>query len=180
MDVAMDFEHTMRLLFGEKAYHIADLHGSSTGRREWLSKTVRHLVRDVDALDTTNRHKEMLMSELEAISDILAHSDDASWNLIYRLFRLALRLLGYDYSRGARCHTPTYWQSAGQHLNSVVFEGGDIMQDYYDKKSAITVRRSVVLGLKAKGLDDYKIALVLNTTEYQVKKLRRETPREAD
>ena len=45
------------------------------------------------------------------------------------------------------------------------------MQDYYDKKNAIAVRRSVVQNLKLQGLDDYKIALVLNITEYQVKKL---------
>jgi hypothetical protein len=170
----MDFEISMRLLFGEKAYHIADQHGSTKGRRAWLTKAIRMLMREVDALDTTVRHKKMLMGELEAVAALVKSESEPSWDLVYRFLRLASRLLGFDYVRGARCHTPTYWQSPGQNLNSVVFEGGDIMQNYYDKKNAIAVRRSVVQNLKSQGLDDYKIALVLNITEYQVKKLRAE------
>ena len=46
------------------------------------------------------------------------------------------------------------------------------MQDYYDKKNAIAVRRHVVAHLKDQGLSDYRVALVLNTTEYEVKKLK--------
>ena len=175
MDVAMDFEITMRLLFGEKAYHIADQHGSTKGRRAWLTKAIEMLTREIDTLDTTVRHKQMLMGELEAIADLVKRESEPSWDIVYRFLRLASRLLGFDYVRGARCHTPTYWQTPAQNLNSVVFEGGDIMQDYYDKKNAIAVRRSVVQDLKSQGLNDYKIALVLNITEYQVKKLRAAT-----
>lgn len=179
MDTAMDFEMTMRLLFGERAYHIADEHGSVQGRRSWLAKAMQLLTQEVDKLDTTVRHRQMLMGEIEAIDAAVKAEAEPSWNLVYRLLRLSSRLLGFDYVRGAKCHTATYWQTPGQNLNSVVFEGGDIMQDYYDKKNAISVRRSVVQSLKAQGLNDYKIALVLNTTEYQVKKLR-STPSEPD
>lgn len=170
MEVAMDFEIMMCLLFGEKAHHIADQHGSTQGRRAWLTKAIRLLTREVDTLDTTVRHKQMLMGELEAIATLVKSESEPSWDLIYRLLRLSSRLLGFDY-RGAKCHTLTYWQSPAQHLNPVVFEGGDIMQDYYDSKNAIAIRRSVVQNLKTQGLDNYKIALVLNITEYQVKKL---------
>ena len=45
------------------------------------------------------------------------------------------------------------------------------MQDYYDKKNAIAIRRSVIQRLKSQGLDNYKIGLVLNITEYEVRKL---------
>ncbi|MDO8891026.1 MAG: hypothetical protein Q7V00_04205 [Sulfurimicrobium sp.] len=172
MDAAMDFEITMSLLFGEKARHIDDQHCSTKGRRAWLTKAIERLTREVDALDTTVRHKQMLMGELEAIATLVKRESEPSWDIVYRFLRLASRLLGFDYFRGARCHTPTYWQTPAQNLNSVVFEGGDIMQDYYDKKNAIAVRRSVVQNLKSQGFDDYKIALVLNITEYQVKKLR--------
>jgi hypothetical protein len=173
VDVAMEFEMTMRLVLGEKAYHIADFQGSPGGRREWLTKVLRELTNDIDALDTTARHKQMLMGEVEAISTLLKDDDNPSWSLVYRFLRLASRLLGYDYVRGAKCHSLAYWQTTGQNLNTVVFEGGDIMQDHYDKKNAIAIRRSVVDNLKAQGFNDYKIALVLNTTEYQVKKLRK-------
>ena len=54
------------------------------------------------------------------------------------------------------------------------------MQDYYDKKKAVAVRKEVVAHLKAQGLSDYRIALVLNTTEYAVKKLRASKEVEAD
>ena len=171
----MEFETTMRLVFGDKAYHIADFHGSAGGRREWLTKVLREFTNDIDKLDTTVRHKQMLMGEIEAISALLKE-DDPSWSLVYRFLRLISRLLGYDYVQGAKCHSLAYWQTTGQNLNTVVFEGGDVMQDYYDKKNAIALRRSVVNSLKAQGLNDYKIALVLNTSEYQVKKLRREEP----
>lgn len=171
MDTAMEFEITMRLLFGEKAYHIADEHGSTKGRRAWLTKALRRFTREVDALETTSRHKQMLMGELEAISALVKKESEPSWSLVYRFLRLASRLLGFDYVRGAKCHTLAYWQSPPQRLNSVVFEGGDVMQDYYDKKNAIAIRTSVVQHLKSQGLDDYKIGLVLNITEYQVRKL---------
>ena len=48
------------------------------------------------------------------------------------------------------------------------------MQDYYDKKNVLAVRRSLVLELKAQGFTDFKIGQVLNISEYQVKKLRKE------
>jgi hypothetical protein len=154
----MDFEITMRLLFGEKAHHIADQHGSAKGRRAWLTKAIGMLTREIDTLDTTVRHKQMLMGELEAIAALVKRESEPSWDLVYRFLRLVSRLLGFDYARGARCHTAPYWQTPAQNLNSVVFEGGDIVQDWYDKKNAIAVRRSVVQNLKSQGLDDYKIA----------------------
>ena len=176
MTVAMNFERTMRLLFGEKAYHIADEHGSVQGRRTWLTKALQLLTQEVDKLDTTIRHQQMLMGELEAIAVLVKTEREASWSLVYRLFRLASRLMGFDYVHGSKCHTAIYWQTPAQNLNSVVFEGGDIMQDYYDKQNAIAVRRSLVANLKSQGLSDFRISLVLNITEYQVKKLRSASP----
>lgn len=170
----MEFEMTVRMVLGDKAYHIADFHSSASGRREWLTKVLRELTKDIDALDTTVRHKQMLMGEVEAVSALLKQEDDSSWSLVYRFLRLVSRLLGYDYVSGARCHSLAYWQTAGQNLNAIVFSGGDVMQDYYDKKNVIATRLSVVESLKAQGLSDYRIAVILNTTEYQIKKLRKE------
>jgi hypothetical protein len=172
MDTGMHFETTMRLLFGEKAYQIAGTEANPKHRREWLQRAVRELLCTINTLDTTPRHKQMLMTELEVIADLLKGAKEASWELVYRFLRLSSRLIGFDYVQGARCHTPVYYQSSNQYFTSQILDGGDPMQDYYDKKNAISVRQSIVKDLKAKGFDDFKISLVLNTTEYEVKKLR--------
>lgn len=54
------------------------------------------------------------------------------------------------------------------------------MQSYHDKRDAISVRRTVIEDLKSKGFDDFKISLVLNTTEYEVKQLRSDVRTEKD
>ena len=172
MPTGMEFEGTLRLLFGRKANHAASASENPKRRSEWLRSAMRTMEGEVIALDTTERHKQMMLAEVAASRDAIASDPHPSWTLVYRLLRLSIRLLGYDFARGAKCHTATYWQSIPQNLNTVVFTGGDIMQDYYDKKNAIVVRREVVGHLKGQGLSDYRIALVLNTTEYQVKKLR--------
>jgi len=168
----MEFELTFRLLFGDRAKYIEGQALSPKSRTSWLRKSIDRIEHEVVAMDTTERHKQMLLGEVEAARDAVGTKADSGWPLAYSLLRLVARLLGYDFVRGAKCHAATYWQSVGQNLNSVVFQGGDIMQDYYDKKNAIAVRRQVVADLKAQGHSDYRIALVLNTSEYEVKKLK--------
>lgn len=175
MDTAMDFELTMRLLFGDSAYHIAGSEANPASRRNWLQKAVKSLLRHIDDLDTTDRHKKMLMTELEAVSRLLKRAKEPSWAIIYRMFRFSIRLIGFDYVRGARCHTPSYWQTVEQRHTAHILEGGDVMQHCYDRNDAISIRRAVVENLTTQGLTNFKIALVLNTTEYQIKKLRSET-----
>ncbi len=172
MDRGMKFETTMRLLFGEKAYQTAGAESSPKHRREWLQRVVRELLRLVNTLDTTPRHKTMLMRELEEVSRSLKGAVDPSWDIVYRLFRLCMRLFGFDYVSGARCHTPVYWQTPDQRFTNRMLDGGDPMGGYQEEKDAISIRRDVVEDLKKKGLDDFKISLVLNTSEFAVKRLR--------
>lgn len=169
----MDFEMTMRLLFGDKAYHIASSGADPARRRNWLKKAVKKMLVQVDDLDTTVRHKERLMAELESVLKSLNRIKEPSWTLVYGLLRLSMRLLGYDYAKGAHCHTPSYWQTENQHLSTAICEGGD---DDHDKNNAISVRRSVAGQLKGEGLSNFKIALVLNTKEYKIKNLLSELP----
>lgn len=159
----------MRLLFGQKAYQSAGCEGSPAARREWLQKAVRELLRVVDSLDTTPRHKQALMAELEAITQLLKRIKEPTWVLVYGLFRLTLQLLGFY--GGAKCHTPAYFQTREQYF-TVQLLGGDASQYYYDQKDAISLRRDLVMRLRDEGFDDFKISLVLNTTEHQVKQLR--------
>ena len=46
------------------------------------------------------------------------------------------------------------------------------MQDYYDKNNAIALRRQAAEALRVAGNNEYMIALALNTTEYELRKLR--------
>lgn len=113
-----------------------------------------------------------MLGEIEAFATCVKPSAQPNWTMIYRLLRLVFRLLGFDNVRGARCHTVEYWQNTLQRLNSVVFDGGDIMQDYYDKKNAIALRREAANALRTAGHPEHMIALALNTTEYELRMLR--------
>jgi hypothetical protein len=168
----MQFENTMRILFGEKAYQIAGIEANPKYRREWLQKAVRELLRLVDSLDTVPRHKKMLMLEIEAVSSALKGSAEPSWELVYRLFRLCMRLFGFDYMSGVRCHTLAYWQSPSQHYTVRLMEGEDAVRGEEEEKDAISLRRGVAKELKKRGFDDFKISVVLNTSEHAVKQLR--------
>lgn len=171
-DTPMEFEITMRLLFGDRADHIASSHNHHGHRNSWLRKAIRKLLRLVNDLNTTPRHKQMLMNELGGATAHLKRAKAPSWDLVYALLRLSMRLLGCDYLRGARCHTPFYWQTPAQYDTSTILQGGDVMQLHYDRSNAVALRREVVETLRNKGVSDFVISLVLNTSEYEVKQLR--------
>lgn len=171
MEAGLFFERTMCLFFGDKAYNIAGEESSIRWRKEWLSKAAKTIIKQINKLDTTTRHKQMLMVESEELLAATKSRKPEPWNLVYRLLRLCGRLLGFDFDRGTIVHTPIYYQTAGQHFTSSILAGGDAAHDYYDRKDAISIRKTVIENLKIEGFDHFKIALVLNTTEYEVKKL---------
>ena len=63
------------------------------------------------------------MAALEEVSSELTASDHPSWDLVYRLLRLTLRLYGFGYA-GTRCYSLAYWQTPDQRLTEELFEGG--------------------------------------------------------
>ena len=169
----------MCFFFGDSAYQIAGTEGDSTERKKWLRKAVRRLMKEVDRLDTTPRHAAMLLKELEVIDESISCAEAPTRDLVYGLFRLSFRLLGFDYRPGRKCHTIIYFQTPDQHYASQARAGGDVLDSLKDRRDAVSLRREVVESLKTKGLEDFKIALVLNTSEYKVKQLRR-NPRIAE
>lgn len=168
MDRGMEFELTARFFFGDKAYGIASAEMTPRARGEWLGRIGRLFMRRVAELDTTVRHGQILMAMAEQFEKAARSARADPWELVYRLFGLVGCLLGYDW--GKRLHTPAYWQTIGQGRWSVIEQKGDLTK--YDQ-DAITIKRRVAETLRKEGLDDFKISLVLNTTEYEVKKLRR-------
>lgn len=120
MPTGMEFEGTLRLLLGRRAQHTASASENPRRRAEWIRKAISKLEHEVIALDTTERHRQMMLGDLAAAKDEVAAAEQRSWSLVYRLLRLASRLFGYDFARGAKCHTATYWQSPKQNLNTAV------------------------------------------------------------
>ena len=156
------------LLFGEQAYQIASQEANPKHRREWIQKAIKRLMRIVDTLDTTVGHKKSLMMKLERISREVQATKDPSWDLMYSFLTLSFCLVGFG---GAERHTPVYYQDPDQYYTKLIFAGGNDGQRYQDKQDAISTRQEVVEYLKKKGLNSFKISLVLNTSENHIKQL---------
>ncbi len=172
--MGMDFETTMRVLLGESAYHIEDAAAVPKYRRQWLVKATRKLMKAANALDTTPHHKELLLGDLDAVREHLRRIEEPTWALVYALLRFAARLLGFEWANGVQLHSPIYARTWSQYYTGRECSGGSVGESYRDKQNAIAVRRRIVRELAKSGIDDFKISLVLNTTEYEVKALRSE------
>ena len=170
----MEFENTLRLVFGDLAYQSAGEEGNPVARRKRLRDLCRCLARHISALDTTEHHREMLLGEIDRFQAALKATREPSWRMIYTLLRFAARLLGYDYQSGVRPYTPIYERTENQRFTAALLDRKEGRTFFYSmKNNAIAIRREIAQSLKKKGLDDFVIALVLNTSEYQVKKMRR-------
>jgi len=175
-DYRMDFEHCIRQFLGDEAYHIADFANDEIYIRKWLKKCISKSKKQIDKLDTTTRHKEMLMSEIENINSRLKNKNSiGTKELIIDLFWLISRLLGFDGVSGRIYNEPFYYQTYGQYLlEKRSWSNG---KDWFDldrenKTNAIFLRKKVYNTLKDEKISDNQIALVLNTTGYQIKKLK--------
>ena len=169
----LHFEMTMRSFLGNEADHIASQAFDAKSRKRWYAKALKKVLKLIDQLETTTKHKKQMTIWVESALGAVTKEFDEQRLLLY-LFRLSGSLLGFSGIRGSVLHTPIYSQSHSQHYTEEIQSGGDVMQDYYDKKNVLAVRRSLVIELKAQGFTDFKIGQVLNISEYQVKKLSKE------
>lgn len=172
MDSGMRIERTMRLYFGKKAYGTAGEFNNPKNCRRWLKKVIRLIMKQIDTLDTTPGHKQLIMENTETAENAIGRSDNPSWELVFCLVALIGRLLGF-YLEGTRCHSLAYFhQTPNQYFTEKVMDGENDSH-YYD--DAISIRKELIQFLKEnKNLSDFKVALVLNSTEYEIKKLRKD------
>ena len=84
-DYSMGFEITMKQFFGAKADHIADHCRDDKEVKKWLSKVTKEMMKEVDKIDTTTRHKEMLMSDLEKLEKQIRKWEKL-WEMVFVLF----------------------------------------------------------------------------------------------
>ncbi len=162
----------MTQILGQQAYQSAGQFANPATRNDWFRKTFKLMLKEIDEIDTTSRQKQMLMRDLQAAIDSLSDSRDPSWDMMFSLVSACARFLGHDYS-GSRVNTPSYWQSPDQRFTQAIFEQAEHELDH-TKQDAVTIRARICRELRANGTDTFTIALVLNTSEYQVKKLIRE------
>jgi hypothetical protein len=118
------------------------------------------------------------MATTEKTIEDIGNSDQPTWALVYGLVAIIGRVMGFDLQRGHRLHTISYWQTTAQYYISAIPTEGDRSQDFDNRLDAVTIRQRITHSLKGEGLSDFKIALVMNTTENEVQQLRLGTHRD--
>jgi len=176
MNIGLYYERVMGLFFGEKAYQCAGEEGNERARNERLNNVAKVMLKRIDKIDTTKRHKEKLLFGAEKFFEATKEKDISAKNLLYNLLWLCGGLLGFE-SNGrinAITHTLVYWQDKNQYVTSNIMEGNDGSQEYKDKKNIFSTRKKIINKLKEEGFTYFKIAIIFNTTEYQIKKIIKE------
>ncbi|MEX2411470.1 MAG: hypothetical protein WD607_08920 [Candidatus Paceibacterota bacterium] len=172
-DFPMQFELMCRQFLGDIAYHEANAYGDEKYYKKIIIKCINKLNKDIDALDTTNRHKERILSNIQDLKDALNNGEVDYKEAFTLSFMLISRLIGYDYVVGRKYNTPFYYQTSEQYYDQKVKEGNDWGAEHRDKDNFISLRKKVYNYLKNEDCSDFVVAQVLNTSEYQIKKLKK-------
>lgn len=170
MDPAYEmlFEMTMRMFLGDEAYQTAGQVHNEKHRKEWYRKSLKKLIKRVQEIDTITAHKESIAHYAERALAALSERPFNETKLSILLLGLAGSLLGFV----ATGTIPVYLRTFRTEAASKRTDELDLMGNYH--RNSISVRRRIANQLEEEGLNDFQIALVLNTSEYQVKKLRKE------
>ena len=89
--------------------------------------------------------------------------------LTLNLLRLISAFLGYAGTRPYKVATPAYFQTPAQQYTQLIMECGDTDLTNWN---TILAKIRLIKQLKEEGLSYFKISLILNSSEYEVKKLR--------
>ena len=176
MDIGLEmlFETTIRTFLGDKAFHIAGQVHDDKSRKNWYKKAIKKVIIRTHLIDTSLKHKEQLEFWSSKLLQMLSTKDFSEKEFSLYLLRFVGALLGFLSIRGSVLASPAYFQTASQYYTQAIFAGGDVMQDYYDSKSTTAIRSRLASQLKSEGYNDFQISLVLNISEYEVKRLRAE------
>ena len=163
----MFFEDTMCSFLGDKASHIASQAHREKNRKEWYRKALKKVIKKIQRIESTTKHQEQLAYWSEKSLRALKQRPYNEGIFTLCILRLVGVLLGLVGPRPHCIATPAYFQTQSQHFTEVIIEGGDDMQD-----NSVSIRKRLIRQLKDEGKTDFEISLVLNTSEYAVKKLR--------
>jgi len=174
-DLGLNFEYAVRQFVGDKAHGIAGAEQNKDLFRRELRTCIPVMCKQVKNLDTTTRHKERLINDIETLDDLLkVKGGGTDGEIIVRLFWLVSRLFGFDGVSGRLYNQPFYFQYLSQFALEKEGWGGINRIDSMKKHRAnvITLQKETYQFLKEKGLSDQIIAGVLNTSEHQIKKIK--------
>jgi len=170
----MLFETTVRIFLGDDAFHIAGQAHSEKDRKKWYAKVLKIIIKRIQTIETNTRHMERLAYCSETTLNALKERPFRESVFSMHLLRLVGALLGFGGIRGSVLHSLFYYQTSDQHYTEGIFAGKDTLEDYYEKDNAMSIRKDIVNQLKSQGLTDFQISLVLKTTEYEIKKIKKE------
>jgi hypothetical protein len=162
------FERTMMLFLGKDAYQIAGQVYNEKHRKEWYRKSLKKVIKRVQEIDTTTKHRESIAYFSERAIAALTERDFNETKLSLYLLCLVGSLLGFV----ATGTVPVYLGTFHTEAVSKDTDAIELMQDY--NRNSVSVRKRLVNQLKEEGFNDFQIALVLNKSEYHVKKLIKE------
>jgi len=148
MDLPMYFELCMRGIFGNEAHQIAGTYSSE--RNKWLIKSLNFLLKNIDRLDITECKKEVVVSIIDQIKKRIPKCKDrnvAPWELVFEILILCSSAFGVN----------------------------QLMDDKRSKKNVISARKHVIAQLKGEGYTDHQVGIILNISEYQVRKIKSST-----
>ncbi len=174
----MDFEFAMRRFIGDKGYGLAGIYHNDKNVKKGLLRLIPAIKKRIDNIDTSNRHKEMLFAILLNLEGVLKSEVTKDYkDLSIALFKLCSLLFGYTSLSGKPTHNVVYWQNRNAFLwEHEDFRNGKNLNDVFqdNQKNVITLRKEVFDYLKSKNVDDNTVAQVLNTSEYQIKSLKKD------
>ena len=167
--IKMLFEETIRSFLGDRASHIASQAHSERSRKEWYREVIKKIIKKIQQVESNTTHEERLAYWSERSLLALKHPyNEVEFTLC--LLRLLNVLLGYH--GGAQPHsiaTLAYFQTPSHVFTEAILEGRDELQDDY--VSTLSIKRQLIGQLKEEGKTNFEISLVLNTSEYEVRKL---------
>ncbi len=173
LDKPILFEFVLRRFLGEKAHYTASSENFDRSRNQWLRKVAKKMSIEINSIDTHDDHKEQLHFFTDKFRSALGTKSPDERVLIYSLLGLVASLLGFYSTRGAKLASLSYSRTAEEYYAALLLKGGDALEAYYDGSNVVNIRWQVVADLKAKGVDDFHIAMALNTSESAVKRLKK-------
>ncbi len=174
-------EACMRQFLGEKASYIASTLKDPKELEVYLIKCLDKCEALTLGLDTTIRHKEMIIHEMNSIRDRvrdICNSSELTQLTIQFLWWVS-RMYGLDYVSGLVKNTPMYYQDFRAHLESIREnqpEGEPLMRLYdlaeSQRLNVITKRKQLYQQLKSEGYSDQDIAKIFDTSVYAIQKIK--------
>lgn len=173
-DYSMMYELMLGNFLGKKAHQTAGTWRNVKCFKEHMKEVLETIRKRIDSLEIDANQKKFLISDLEAFGNDIKKMKTVDGNvslLFYPLFIIG-SLLGYNHAGGI-VRDVVFTRDLEQWFLTEGKGGGDWTEFFELKDDLMGVRMDVVDTLIKKGLSTPKIAFVLNTTDYEIQKIRK-------